>query len=61
MTETYGNVLEQVVPLLPFLFDHPVETAVDYVFEKIEHRLEQNHTAVAKANKAVDDAVKGEL
>ena len=25
-----------VVPALPFLFDHPVEHAVDTVFEKVE-------------------------
>jgi hypothetical protein len=54
----------QVVPFLPYLFDKPVEHAVDYVFEKIEHRLVENHAAVVKANKKVDDvvqAVKDEL
>ena len=42
---------------MPFLFDKPVEHAVDYVFEKIEHRLTENHAAVSKASKKVDDAV----
>lgn len=49
---------------MPYLFDKPVEHAVDYVFEKIEHRLVENHAAVVKANKKVDDvvqAVKDEL
>lgn len=53
-----------VVPFLPYLFDKPVEHAVDYVFEKIEHRLTENHAAVSKASKKVDDvvqAVKDEL
>ncbi|KAK4686577.1 hypothetical protein P7C73_g3544, partial [Tremellales sp. Uapishka_1] len=31
-----------IVPALPFLFDHPVETAVDYGFEKLEHALFKN-------------------
>lgn len=33
----------QVVPFLPFLFDKPVEQAVDYVFEKIEDRIRANN------------------
>jgi len=56
--------LIQVVPFLPYLFDKPVEHAVDYVFEKIEHRLTENHAAVANASQKVDnvvEAVKKEL
>jgi fission process protein 1 len=34
----------QIVPFLPYLFDHPVETAVDYFFDKVEHRLIESHT-----------------
>jgi len=41
-----------------------VEHAVDYVFEKIEHRLTESHAAVANASQKVDnvvEAVKKEL
>lgn len=37
-------VPRQIVPFLPYLFDHPVETAVDYFFDKVEHRLIESHT-----------------
>jgi fission process protein 1 len=50
----------QVVPFLPFLFDKPVEHAVDYVFEKIEHRLTQSHAAVqavSNASRKLDNVV----
>jgi hypothetical protein len=47
----------KVVPFLPYLFDKPVEHAVDYVFEKIEHRLTENHAAVSKASQKVENAV----
>ncbi|KAJ9114538.1 hypothetical protein QFC20_001412 [Naganishia adeliensis] len=35
-----------IVPFLPYLFDHPVETAVDYFFDKVEHRLIESHGGV---------------
>lgn len=37
---------KQIVPFLPYLFDHPVETAVDYFFDKVEHRLIESHSGV---------------
>ncbi|KAJ9104474.1 hypothetical protein QFC21_001970 [Naganishia friedmannii] len=43
-----------IVPFLPYLFDHPVETAVDYFFEKVEQRLVANHGGAA-AVQAVSD------
>jgi hypothetical protein len=41
-----GLHLPQIVPFLPYLFDHPVETAVDYFFEKVEQRLIESHGGV---------------
>ncbi|KAL7424389.1 hypothetical protein Q5752_000071 [Cryptotrichosporon argae] len=31
-----------IVPALPYLFDHPVETAVDYAFDKLEEAIHDN-------------------
>ncbi|KAJ9114641.1 hypothetical protein QFC22_005517 [Naganishia vaughanmartiniae] len=44
-----------IVPFLPYLFDHPVETAVDYFFEKVEQKLVENHAGPAAAVQAVSD------
>lgn len=41
--KTYGPVSIGlgIVPLLPYIFDEPVEHAVDYVFDKGEHLYRQ--------------------
>jgi fission process protein 1 len=41
-----SSYLLQIVPFLPYLFDHPVETAVDYFFDKVEHRLIESRGGV---------------
>jgi fission process protein 1 len=36
----------QVVPFLPYIFDHPVERAVDVAFEKIEEAMKPKQGTV---------------
>ncbi|PWN37564.1 uncharacterized protein FA14DRAFT_117419 [Meira miltonrushii] len=43
------------VPALPFMFDHPVEHAVDYAFDFVEQQIAE---AKAKAQEALDKKTK---
>ncbi|KAK8846806.1 hypothetical protein IAR55_005894 [Kwoniella newhampshirensis] len=42
-----------LVPALPFMFDHPVETATDFVFDKIEESFFANHAAGVESKKDI--------
>lgn len=39
-----------IVPVLPYLFDKPVEHATDYAFDWIEKRIIENQTSAKKTD-----------
>jgi fission process protein 1 len=48
--KTWGPTVSglAIVPFLPYIFDHPVETATDKAFEWIEKRLIESQDAREK-------------
>lgn len=48
--KTWGPTISglAIVPFLPYIFDHPVETATDKAFEWIEKRLIESQHAREK-------------
>lgn len=62
-TKAWGPTLTglAVVPILPYLYDAPVEMATDYVFELFEHNWYHRVAARRRANEEQEKSQKKEL